>query len=873
MKATLSLLCIGLCTLISSPALAQEGGLVETLCPEAGEAWRSGGRWRCNNGYVLDSSEDSECDEEGPCCVYSGPMKYDIRGDDDYDMEFPVGAGRCVRGQPNGTWTSKKFLIDEEAESPTNEVSHVATGRYTMGLPVGAHVVKHQSMVVEAACYKRTRHREDGEVSYQSETVWYFDLKESLPEEPAKPVLEDFMEDLEKPEMDNPEKPLKEDYDSRSDYREALRDYAYELREAKATFREETREYKKQYREMLPEARSSLREALGEYRDSLGSYKWMLKEVKKQATVLARLAKACPKVTNDYCVMEDSCSSDASCAYHYDREAGEGGCVAKTNAHCRQSDLCKEQGKCTHSSGECVASQAADCEASSRCKERGECTAGGTSCVDACQNTQGCNARGECGWARREGQICEPKTDSQCSSLAACKEKGYCSRVTCKNKGGCTLAGLPTVFGATRCAAGQESDCRATALCSSRGLCSVQTAMGTCHAVNERLCTPSSVCKTDGRCSVKNGQCVVAKDADCAKTNHCTKDGKCSAADQGAVGTCVIGKDADCEKLWVCLRDGRCSYDAQTKACVVGKSVDCASSLACWSAGRCTAEAGQCVIGSNDDCAKAPGCYDGEKCSFVGGASGSERCALPGVDTLKTACKGEDWSACTHLARRYQRGEGVKLDLEKASDLYDDACDEDYGPACVALGLNYLNGRGVSFDLDDALEAFEDGCKYGDKQACAAQASMLAKRWGGKAKPAKVEALYVKGCDGTSSWLCANHSRCTNTPYGGAGCERLSRSRAIGAPRAQEYLMKAYALYERDCEAGYGSQCIAWAKSHRQMNCRIPSRNHTCESSDILKEQNKIFQKACDLGERAGCVALGRTYKDVDEKEPAGPIL
>ncbi|MDP6946975.1 MAG: hypothetical protein QF464_22690, partial [Myxococcota bacterium] len=215
---TLFVACACAIVMMAPGAFAQESGLVEYYCPEPIDAWESGSSYTCKSGWVLDRTEEASCDAE-MCCLYSGPVKYDVRHNEDVDLEWPVGEGRCVKGEPNGTWKAQYFdEIETDEEDYEYVLKYVATGRYNKGLPVGGHVVTHGSLVVEAACYERIRERYDGETTYSTEVVWAFDQKDELPEKPEKPVLEDFME-MEKPEMEEVEKPDRGDYDSGADFR------------------------------------------------------------------------------------------------------------------------------------------------------------------------------------------------------------------------------------------------------------------------------------------------------------------------------------------------------------------------------------------------------------------------------------------------------------------------------------------------------------------------------------------------------------------------------------------------------------------------------------------------------------------------------
>lgn len=64
------------------------------------------------------------------------------------------------------------------------------------------------------------------------------------------------------------------------------------------------------------------------------------------------------------------------------------------------------------------------------------------------------------------------------------------------------------------------------------------------------------------------------------------------------------------------------------------------------------------------------------------------------------------------LARRYEQGQGVKIDLVKSHRLYLKAAEWGYSPSEYKIAQNYFNGWGVNKDLDVAFEWYKIACYH-----------------------------------------------------------------------------------------------------------------------------------------------------------------
>lgn len=85
---------------------------------------------------------------------------------------------------------------------------------------------------------------------------------------------------------------------------------------------------------------------------------------------------------------------------------------------------------------------------------------------------------------------------------------------------------------------------------------------------------------------------------------------------------------------------------------------------------------------------------------------------------LQKACEGGNMVGCRGLARMYDLGEGVKKDGKKAIELYSKACNAGDTVGCMNLGIIYEYGENVQQDTSKAKEYYSKACHDGDKQGC-----------------------------------------------------------------------------------------------------------------------------------------------------------
>ncbi len=127
------------------------------------------------------------------------------------------------------------------------------------------------------------------------------------------------------------------------------------------------------------------------------------------------------------------CSDDGLCSADWLWNCGWSRCcTAVSDADCRASRACRDEGECSTFLGDCVAKIDADCAGSRDCNDHGRCSA-------------------------RAG-ACEARSDSDCVESTGCKTLGLCSR----SKVG------------TMCMVTRDADCERSALCSQEGRCTAK---------------------------------------------------------------------------------------------------------------------------------------------------------------------------------------------------------------------------------------------------------------------------------------------------------------------------------------------------------------------------------------------------------------
>ena len=193
---------------------------------------------------------------------------------------------------------------------------------------------------------------------------------------------------------------------------------------------------------------------------------------------------------------------------------------------------------------------------------------------------------------RGEGAECSATAPDECRTGLIClghqcrtqpQANDWCSREdSCKTAGACVA--IARAVGGD-CIVAKDEDCARCEFCKRDGWCAVRN--GKCTPTMNEHCARTDGCKKEGRCSAKDGQCVAGKDTDCAQSADCEKRGWCTAAE----GKCRASSDDACRKSENCRTLGMCAPDGRG-GCSPNTDADCARSELCQREGRCKVTAG-----------------------------------------------------------------------------------------------------------------------------------------------------------------------------------------------------------------------------------------------------------------------------------------
>lgn len=417
-------------TFLATAGIAEQSstdGLVHTWCGEP-ELAEEGICYR--ERYTLDESGELRCGDEQhetECCGFSGRLKneptywYDEQGS---TIGFVLTSGTCVSGRATGVWQDKFYDMRGMKQAEIDDLltrigknkvvpTSITKGEYQFGLPVKGHFTKEDGMVKMARCYQTRRmdggDDENPQISYVGTTIWGMKNVPATQEplkKPEKPTLEGFLRTLvstEKPVFSAPDKPGRDDYGNKDDFREAMKAYQSKLREAKSDFSASMKRYKQERKSALPEAKVAFAAAMSTYKQEMASYTKERKRMSIFGHKLGKLAVKCPKTGDTFCELSSQCERNGACVWsddarwahadesssqhQYRDDAGADGCIVAKSSHCRTSYACDEQGRCamekgnTPSENRCVALSQEDCVRSSECQESGKCTLLEDACV------------------------------------------------------------------------------------------------------------------------------------------------------------------------------------------------------------------------------------------------------------------------------------------------------------------------------------------------------------------------------------------------------------------------------------------------------------------------------------------------------------
>lgn len=123
---------------------------------------------------------------------------------------------------------------------------------------------------------------------------------------------------------------------------------------------------------------------------------------------------------------------------------------------------------------------------------------------------------------------------------------------------------------------------------------------------------------------------------------------------------------------------------------------------------------------------------------------------------LQAACDKGDGQACYDLGTRYEEGDGVAKNADRAVTLYERSCEIGDAGNCWYLGTVYEDGGFglVAPNVNRAAALYRKGCERGDGNACFSLGLLYKAGKGVPRNPAAAAAFIRKGCVDLASGVC-----------------------------------------------------------------------------------------------------------------------
>lgn len=146
----------------------------------------------------------------------------------------------------------------------------------------------------------------------------------------------------------------------------------------------------------------------------------------------------------------------------------------------------------------------------------------------------------------------------------------------------------------------------------------------------------------------------------------------------------------------------------------------------------------------------------GGSSSSIADAGGPRVCMHDATDLAPCAedCDRGIAFACTVLASRTERGDGVPRDLTRAVHLHERACELRDPASCVSAARMQASGSGVPPNRARQVELLAAACKLGDALACAVPANAFAKGTGVPRDDRRASELWERACAGGVASAC-----------------------------------------------------------------------------------------------------------------------
>lgn len=173
---------------------------------------------------------------------------------------------------------------------------------------------------------------------------------------------------------------------------------------------------------------------------------------------------------------------------------------------------------------------------------------------------------------------------------------------------------------------------------------------------------------------------------------------------------------------------------------------------------------------------------------------------------------------CTDLGFKYENGDGVPVDYNKAFQLYRQACDGGHPLGCNNLGYYHELGRVVKTDFAEAIRLYHFACVRGEPYGCT-----------------NLENVYEDIRSAREACKTGNMQQCT---YFGFQYEE--------GDRLPQNYQKALEFYRQACDSGNSTGCNNLGFYHEL--------GRVVQKDD--EEAARLYDFACKGGEPLGCINL-----------------
>ncbi len=134
-------------------------------------------------------------------------------------------------------------------------------------------------------------------------------------------------------------------------------------------------------------------------------------------------------------------------------------------------------------------------------------------------------------------------------------------------------------------------------------------------------------------------------------------------------------------------------------------------------------------------------------CSIAGSYYASDNKEAKALELYQKACSMNHVDSCAYLASIYEKGDGIKKDLNKAVRYYTSTCYFNDPDSCYTGGSLSLENNDIDGNIIRARELFVHGCNLDHKESCVKAGALLQKGMDITPVYSAAAALYSKGCE------------------------------------------------------------------------------------------------------------------------------